>query len=30
MLVKLVEDYQITLVKGDDVSDQKVNIKGYI
>ena len=29
MLVKLVEDYQITLVKGDDVTDQKVNIKGY-
>ena len=30
MLVKLVEDYQITLVKGDgDITDQKVNIKGY-
>jgi len=30
MLVKLVEDYQITLIKGDgDITDQKVNIKGF-
>ena len=30
MLVKLIEDYETTLVKGDgDITDQKVNIKGY-
>ena len=30
MLVKLIEDYETTLVKGDgDITDQKINIKGY-
>ena len=30
MLVKLAEDYQTTLVRGDsDISDQKINIKGF-
>jgi len=30
MLVKLAEDYQTTLVRGDsDIADQKINIKGF-